>query len=1139
IKRESITVFFVTTALFNTLVDLNIGCFTGIRKILFGGEKVSVEHSRKAREYLGKDRIIHVYGPTETTVYATYYFIDDIAETAGTIPIGKPISNTTIYILDKNMKPVPIGVYGEIYIGGTGTARGYLNRPELTAEKFMSAPASSSSSSWGLRLAAYGCRLYKTGDLARWLPDGNIEFIGRTDLQVKIRGFRIELGEIETYLLKHNAIDEVTVIDRETERGEKYLCAYMVLKSGLEAVAPGVSELREYLSRYLPEYMIPSHFVILERLPLTPNGKVDRKALPEPETSLTEEKYVPPGNEIEERLTETWADVLGLEKVGVNHNFFEIGGDSIKAIQVASQLKKHQLQLEIKDLLMNPTIRQLSPYVKLLTRVAPQDVVEGEVELTPIQRWFFKTNFTHSHHFNQSVILYRQEGFNKDIVKKVFTRIVEHHDALRMVYEFNHGEEIVMQRNRGLSGKLYDLEVIDLKAVEEVKKRLEEIEKESGRIQGSINLRSGPLVKLGLFTTPAGDYLLIVIHHLVVDGVSWRILLEDFARGYQEAERGEPIKFPIKTDSFQHWARQLNIYTREMEEQEFLKQMNYWQRIEDAEVDSIPVDNQAPPDKRRHEYCESLYLNLSSKETQELLTTVNAAYNTEINDILLTALGLAMKEWGSTQRLLVNLEGHGREDILPRIDISRTVGWFTTQFPVILDMEGDRELSYRIKIVKETLRKIPNKGIGYGIIKYLLPLEQKKKTGLEFKLTPEINFNYLGQVNQETRYGYREVFKFADVKMGEPISPGKEQNFTLDIGAIVTGETLSIFIIYNKYEFTTDRMEKLAAALKRNLVKIIAHCLQKKEKELTPSDLDYPQLSLERWEELKNRLGEHKQSIQNIYKLAPLQEGMLFHSLFERKTGTYFEQNELTVKGEIKESLFEKSFNLLIERYDILRTIFIHEGLDEPLQVVLKQRVFKLHREDISHLPEDEKGYYLEAFKQAEREKGFDLSNDLLMKISLFKTGEDTYKIIWSFHHIIMDGWCLGIIFQDLIEIYRELKADKPVSLESPTPYRNFIKWLERFDKKEALRVWSEYLEGYEQPAHLPGSGKSALTDDYRLVEHWFSLDEGLTDELLGIARHHSVTFNTLVQTLWGILLQKYNNCGDVVFGNVVSGRPP
>jgi acyl carrier protein len=461
IRREKITVFFVTTALFNAMVDLKIDCLDKIRKVLFGGERVSLRHAEKALEYLGKDRVIHVYGPTETTVYATYFFINSINRGLGTIPIGKPISNTTVYILDRYLKPVPRDIAGEIYIGGDGVARGYLNRPELTCEKFKiksgkgkKVPGKNymqSCNHASMQYHAYPhypitplphSPIYQTGDLARWLPDGNIEFIGRIDHQVKLRGFRVELGEIESQLVSHPAVKETVVIVMEDQTGDKYLCAYIVTSQpGLEL------ELKKYLSHFMPDYMIPSYFVPIEKIPLTPNGKIDRSALPEPETGKTGKNYIAPRDEIERKLVEIWAEVLGRdvlhssqlrESISIDDDFFNLGGHSLKATVLAAKIHKTlNVKLSLVDIFSAPLIRKLSTIIKKETKnqfAAIQPVeMKDSYPLSSAQRRLYilqqlETNTT-AYNIPQVVVL---EGvIDKIRLQDTLNRLIRRHESLR------------------------------------------------------------------------------------------------------------------------------------------------------------------------------------------------------------------------------------------------------------------------------------------------------------------------------------------------------------------------------------------------------------------------------------------------------------------------------------------------------------------------------------------------------------------------------------------------------------------------------------------------------------------------------------------------------------------------------------
>ncbi|HLP60854.1 MAG TPA: amino acid adenylation domain-containing protein, partial [Candidatus Deferrimicrobium sp.] len=1082
-----------------------------LRVLLTGGDKLK---SLVKKSY----RLYNNYGPTENTVVTTSF---PVTEFSPNIPIGKPIANNQVYILDRDNNLQPVGIPGELCIGGDGVARGYLNRPELTAEKFIDFPDSS--------YILEGSKLYRTGDLARWLPDGNIEFLGRIDFQIKVRGFRIELGEIENQLLNIENINEAVVLAKEDKNGEKYLCAYFTANKTIDGAS-----IKDNLSKNMPSYMVPSYFIPIAGFPLTPNGKLDRKALPDPETS-THRDYTPPANEMEKILSEVWEDVLN-KKVGIHDNFFEIGGDSIKTILISSKLFKWGLTLNVNDFFLYPTIHKLAKQVKKIERTSDQVMVTGKVRLTPIQCWFFENHPPYGNHFNQSILLSREKGFDEDYITKIFAKIVRHHDALRMVYQLENG--VIVQENRGNDGILFDLVSIPLKSTEK-EAALAEIKKEAERIQRSIDLQTGPLVKLGLFKGPGGDYLLIVIHHLVVDGVSWRILLEDFDVGYLQAEKGETIKFQDKTDSFQYWAQKLTDYAGS---KTLLNEWPYWQAIEKTGVKPLPVDHEIRAGERTYAGNDFVPLILSEEKTRQLLTGVNWAYNTEINDILLTALGLAVKQWAGIDKIPVHLEGHGRETIVSDTDISRTVGWFTTQYPVLLDMAGD-DISFAIKNVKETLRQVPKKGIGYGLLQYITPPEKKKSPNLG--PTPEILFNYLGQFGENKYNSVDWVSEISAPCTGESVDRAYKMNHKIDIGGGTRDGRLTLYVFYHRGEYEKETVEKFTRLVLANLEKVIDHCLARQaahQKEVTPSDLGCNKISIADLEQIthyiKSNIGESTE-IQSIYPLSPMQSGMLFHWLKDKKSPAYFEQMEIYFRGEIQPSLFEEALNIIVARHDILRTIFTYEGLEEPLQIVLKQRKTPLRFQDISHLNEADQEKFLAETRTKDREQGFDLSKDHLTRFFLFKTDRLGHIFMWAFHHALMDGWSLGIIRQELTNIYRLLQKGESVILESPPPpYVEYIRWLEKQDKEEGLLYWERYLEGYEEPARLPRGGNMVKGDGYLKAEYHFTIPENVSTEMNRLAGEYQATINILFQALWGILLQKYNNRNDVAFGAIVSGRP-
>ncbi|HLP57996.1 MAG TPA: amino acid adenylation domain-containing protein, partial [Candidatus Deferrimicrobium sp.] len=891
-----------------------------------------------ARKYPFK--LYNLYGPTEDTVWTTWTEVPVKPEIGGLPTIGKPIGNHRIYITGPNLEILPLNVPGELCIGGVGLAAGYLNRPELTAERFIHFH----HLSFIIQHSNSNSNLYRTGDLARWLIDGNIEFLGRIDGQVKLRGFRIELGEIENRLVSHDDIKEAAVVLKE-KNGQPYLCAYFVAVRGII-----VSELREFLAGMLPAYMIPSYFVPLDKIPLTPNGKVDRGALPEPVIKAGE-NYGAPVNFVEEKLVEIWQEVLGSDGIGIHDNFFEMGGDSIKGVQIVSRLQKYGLKMEVAALFTNPTIRGVAASIKKIERIANQGAVTGLVELTPIQRWFFQEDFTCPHHFNQAVMVYREAGFDEEIIRHVFQKIVVHHDALRMVYEKENLK--VVQRNRGVEGKLFDLEVFDFQNEPDVKNK---IEGGAERIQTGIILETGPLVRLGLFKTSQGDHLLIVVHHLVIDGVSWRILLEDLSTGYRQALKGGPVKFQAKTDSFKEWAWRLTGYA---DSEILLKELAYWKRIEIGNL--LPKDMEINEAEKKFKNFETIELKLNEAETGKLMRRVHRAYRTEIDDILLAGLVSTLREWWGIEKVLVNLEGHGREDLTGNVDINRTVGWFTSQYPVLLKVSRPGDTDYLIKEVKETLRRVPRRGIGYGILKYVSAVD--KKETFPANLEAEINFNYLGEFGPGLN---NDIFQVSGLRTGHSQSPEMEKEIVLDINGLTIEGRLTLFISYNRKQYKRETMEGLTEVFRSNLTAIIEHCVAREAGTLTPTDLTYGDFTIDELDDLMGRWGE----LEDIYELAPMQAGMLFHALKENTPGAYFQQTVFSLKGDIDGNLLQNAFRQLVDRYDVLHTVFYYENVQQPVQIVLKQYPSGIDFHDLQETGAEEIERYLQAFYQEDRERG-------------------------------------------------------------------------------------------------------------------------------------------------------------------------
>ena len=1081
-------------------------------------------------------RFFNAYGPTESAVCASVAEIDPNSDR---LPIGRPIANTQIYILDSHLQPVPIGVTGEIYIGGDCLARGYLNRPQLTKEKFIANPFHNLT----LKKDAPSDRrakLYKSGDLARYLPDGNIQFIGRIDNQLKVRGFRIELGEIEAVLNTNPEVKQAVVIGKEDIPGNKQLIAYVATPE-----ASLTSErLREFLFLKLPQYMIPHGFVTLETLPLTPNGKVNKLALPAADLSQELIKsFVAPRNAIEQKLASIWAEVLRIESAGIEDNFFELGGDSILGLQTIARANQTGIYLTFKQLFDLQTIAKLAAVAGTAQTIsAEQGSVTGSLPLTPIQHWFFEQNRANPAHFNQSVLLEVSNTLKPELLSAVLQKLLEHHDALRL--RFAREGQKWQQTNATCANKV-PLKVVDLSEIL-VEEQSAAIEATGNQLQASFNLSEEPLIRAALFFlgVDRSSRLLLTIHHLAVDGVSWRILLTDLFNAYQQIAAGETIKLPSKTSSFRDWARRLTNYSRSAE---LKAELDYWLTLGDIkEYTPLPTDYSATPEANTVGASEQTSVSLSLEETRALLQSVPSAYNTQINDVLLSALIQSFAQWTGKQSLLVNLEGHGREELFADMDLSRTVGWFTSTFPTQLQLEDSNLPGEALKSIKEQLRRLPKRGVGYGILRYLSDREIRQK--LEALPAPEVSFNYLGQFAPELLAS--SFVKLAKESPGALQNPQEHRQHLLEVEGKIVGDRLQINWTYSQNFHRSATIENLAQKFIENLQKLIAHCLSSEAGGYTPSDFPLAKLSQEQFERVMARLSlqaennkTHRKNIENIYPLSPMQEGILFHSLYTPQSGAYFEQFICTLQGNLDVQKFEKAWQKVVARHSILRTAFLWGVSDRTLQVVYRQVPVSFKTLDWRSIAAAKQQEQLQAFLELDRKENFPLERAPLMRLTLIQMSDDSYQFIWSHHHLLLDGWSLPIVMKEIFTLYGGyLTVNEPnLRLQTPQPYQNYIDWLQKQDLAAAEKYWREKLQGFSAPTSLR-LNKPHLNQEQqprRNSIHEIPLTEAAIASLESFARQHQLTVNTLVQGAWALLLSRYSGESDVVFGVTTSGRSP
>jgi amino acid adenylation domain-containing protein/non-ribosomal peptide synthase protein (TIGR01720 family) len=846
-QEWQLTVLDLPTAYWHQLVaELHPrdGCIpANLKKVIIGGEQAQLEkvqHWQTSVAHLPHPpQLFNSYGPTEATVITTLHRFNS---SATSVSIGRPISNAQVHILDKYLQPVPIGVPGELYIGGAGLARGYWQRPELTAEKFIPNLFKEN----GGEKEDHVERLYKTGDLARFRADGSLEYLGRVDDQVKVRGFRIELGEIETVLRQHSQVFQAVVVAYEDIPGQKRLVAYIVPNQP----QPTANELRHFLKQKLPHYMVPSAFVLLEALPMTPNQKVDYRALPTPDFSRSiENEFVVPRTPIEKKLAAIWSEILRLEKVGIHDNFFELGGDSILSIQIISRANQSGIQIAPKQLFKYQTIAELAAVAGTTRQVkTEQGLVSGSVALTPIQQWFFEQKLPEPYYFNQSVLLEVPPELTHEQLQQILQQLLLHHDALRLqfVLEGDSWQQI------HASAEDMPLSIIDLSHLTPEAQQTA-INAADAELQASLNLSTGPILRVALFRLGKNQpgRLLFIIHHLAVDAISWRILLEDLATACQQMTCGEAIKLPPKTTSFQYWGDRLLEYGQS---NTITHEQDYWLSECNFNLTPLPVDYPLGKEKNTLASTSTVSLSLGEEQTRALLQDVPSAYNTQINDVLLTALVQSFTQWTGESSLLVDLEGHGREDLFEDVDLSRTVGWFTTIFPVHLQLSQVDHPGEALKSVKEQLRRIPNRGIGYGVLRYLSN-NTTIRTKLKTLPQAEVSFNYLGQFDQvltaSNMLGLAREFKAEQSLLNR-------RSHLLGISGFIRAGKLEMTWSYSKEIHKPVTIEYLASRFMGALRTLITHCQSNESQSYTPSDFSAAKLNQQQLDKFLSKINKNK-----------------------------------------------------------------------------------------------------------------------------------------------------------------------------------------------------------------------------------------------------------------------------------------
>ncbi|WP_326822070.1 non-ribosomal peptide synthetase [Streptosporangium sp. NBC_01756] len=1085
ITEQRVTFTYLVSSMLDVLLEIagDSGRLDSLRHVWCGGEVLTPELYERFRTRLDIP-MYHGYGPAETTIGVSHVIYRGAAERLST-SIGKANPNTELYVLDEELRPVPVGVGGELYVGGFLLGRGYVNAPGLTASRFVANP-----------FAGDGSRLYRTGDLARFAPDGSLDFLGRTDNQIKIRGMRLEIEDVEVGLAEHPRVRHTCVIAKKNAAGGTYLVGYVIPAAGSEALR--ADEVKAWAVEHLVEYMVPAHIVVMREFPLTPNGKVDRNALPEP--AIEAGSLIPPATENERVVCAAVASVLRLDEVGADQNFFRLGGDSILAISLLSALRDAGLHVTAAQIFTNGTVGALAAVASRddVSPVDRGDVATGSVAGAPIVQWLGESTDAIDG-FVQSVVLNTPADLTADALDEMLAAVVRRHDMLRA--------KLVRGARWG-----FDIPKADQAAAgwQESDRPLDEC---VGLATDGLDPDNG--VMLRAVWRREARQLVMAVHHVVIDGVSWRVLMEDLATAWRQLTSGTPIELPPVGTSFRRWTQLLGRATFDTDRDYFRRPLPG----ADGPLGRRPLSGS---DTVAGERVRTV--SVDPEVTAALLGEIPARFHAGVNDVLLTALAVALARWrrdlGQDQTFAhVELEGHGREGRFVagaagfEPDLSRTVGWFTTLFPVIVDPGATADftapgyLSAALKSVKEDLARVPGNGVSYGALRYL--------TGTGFDApAPQVLFNYLGRFDAGASGDWQ--LAGATGQLGEKRDPRMRLPRVLEFNAIAEpGPTgayeLVTTISWPDGVFADEDVATIGEYFRAALAGLAAL----DQGGHSPSDFGAVSLTQADVDALDGP------ALRDILPLTPLQEGLYFHSVFDDDSaGSYVEQQILTLDGDVDADRLAAAATRLLALYPNLAARFVALADGRVVSVLesgVRAPFTTLERPGIT-------GEELRDYAERDRRAGIDLATGPLMRYTLIRTGPRRNVLVQTVHHIIADGWSVPPMLRALLAEYHA-----PGTVYPQGDFAGYVRRLAALDDDESDRVWRDQLAGLPGPS-LVAEGH---TPSDRFAETAVQPD----DDLDAAVRSAGVPLSVAVHSAWAVTLGGILPGKDVVFGSTVSGR--
>ncbi|KWH03957.1 non-ribosomal peptide synthetase [Burkholderia territorii] len=1122
-RRRDVGVLKIVPSHLQALLDARVPADVLPRHALVtGGETLTWALVARVAALAPACRVINHYGPTEATVGAlvcdTAAIAADARDPASGVPLGGPLPNARALVLDAFGACVPAGATGELYLGGPGVARGYLNRPAQTAERFVPDPFSA------------GARLYRTGDRVRLRADGRIAFLGRIDDQVKIRGYRVEPGEVSAAVRAAGPVAQAETLAIEHD-GRLRLATFVVMRDG---AAFGEAAMRTALGATLPDYMMPAQLVALARLPVTANGKIDRAALRELAAApvATASGDAPQGP-VETTLAEVWQAVLKAQHVGRDDNFFELGGDSILVLQVIARARKRGVRFTPKQLFDGPTVAELARVAKSedvaaatpATTPAAQVPVQAATAavaaiLTPAQQRFFALDVPHPGHWNQSVAFDVRGPFDADAFARAFDALLTHHDAFRQ--RFARGADGHWHASD--AAKPYDaLPFVEVAAHDEA-----DALARFDALQRRLDLGRGPLACACAARLPDGaTRLYLAIHHVIVDGVSWRILLDDLDAAYRAACERAPVRLSQPGLRADAWAARLARAATEPASP-FAAETAYWAQM--AQGDDLVPDHPDAPATNAD--AAVVVQTIEAALTRVALTDAHAAYRTQTVELLVAALALALAGADGAASCRVELEGHGREALFDDADASRTIGWLTSHYPVTLPVEATARDT--LCAIKDTLRAVPHKGLGFGVLAH--HGDAATRAALAAVPRPRVTFNYLGQFDAPRdavlvpRFGGSGIERDPQGPLGNTLAIHAYLDTDRD-GA----RTLKVHWVYGAPQFeraTIDAFANRFAAALRELADACASRIAHRGGGATPGDFPLAraagltQAAIERapldW-----------RTIDDVYPLSPMQQGILFHALFAPGHASYVNQLVATATALDADRL-AAAFAASVARHDILRTSVMPDEA-APLQCVHRHARMPVEQFDW-RTRGDTLDADFDAWLAADRTRGFDWREPPLMRLTLIRVADDAWRVVWTRHHVLLDGWSTARLLADVLLDYRDPDAVSPFERRPALRYRDFIAWLGTRDRAADERFWTARLARLDAPTLI--AERVADRAQAEMLTWRATIDTAATTRVAQTARALKLTVNTLVQGAWALALQRMTHQSAVAFGATVAGRP-